>query len=362
MYYTLKDHQGSLTATVCGNTVERLSYDAWGRRRNPVGFGYSNVTHTFDRGYTLHEHYDDFGLINMNGRCYDPVIGRMLSPDVAIQDEHNMQAYNRYSYCFNNPLRFTDPSGYVVSDGLGYLDWNYLIDVEFDNLRINCNSFNTDLSEGIFNPVYDLNGKFLGTTIEGFTGQVLIYKGKKELDFSNMSVTQAYLTEDVDTFDNLKKDLSGEAKSNIWTDIVSQMEGCQVFDETFSLNDLNNGRIIFDPTIKASWLSSYVNGSGKGRIRGSGNYKYETTVENVQSSIIVHEYYSHIKKNQADEYKSHRWAYKNVINFKSLWNETTPAYKGFVVRKLQEYTKSETGRPIVDPPYRYSYNKYKHRH
>lgn len=36
MHYTLKDHQGNLTATVCGNTVERLSYDAWGRRRNPV--------------------------------------------------------------------------------------------------------------------------------------------------------------------------------------------------------------------------------------------------------------------------------------------------------------------------------------
>ena len=36
MHYTLKDHQGSLTATVHGNTVERLSYDAWGRRRNQI--------------------------------------------------------------------------------------------------------------------------------------------------------------------------------------------------------------------------------------------------------------------------------------------------------------------------------------
>ncbi|WP_373728873.1 RHS repeat domain-containing protein [Bacteroides heparinolyticus] len=111
---TLIDHQGNLTATICGSTVERLGYDVWGRRRNPVGFGYGNVSHTFDRGYTLHEHYDDFGLINMNGRLYDPVLGRMLSPDIAIRDGHNAQAYNRYSYCFNNPLRFTDPSGYVV--------------------------------------------------------------------------------------------------------------------------------------------------------------------------------------------------------------------------------------------------------
>ena len=117
---TLKDHQGNLTATIHGNTVERLSYDAWGRRRNPVGFGYATVAEpveaTFDRGYTLHEHYDEFDLINMNGRLYDPVLGRMLSPDIAIQDLYNQQAYNRYSYCLNNPLRFTDPSGYVVDE------------------------------------------------------------------------------------------------------------------------------------------------------------------------------------------------------------------------------------------------------
>ena len=34
-----------------------------------------------DRGYTLHEHYDDFGLINMNGRVYDPFKSTFLSPD-----------------------------------------------------------------------------------------------------------------------------------------------------------------------------------------------------------------------------------------------------------------------------------------
>ncbi len=97
MTQRLPNHQGNLTATIHGNAVERLGYDAWGRRRNPVGFGYGTVAEpveaTFDRGYTLHEHYDDFDLINMNGRLYDPVLGRMLSPDIAIQDEYNAQAY-----------------------------------------------------------------------------------------------------------------------------------------------------------------------------------------------------------------------------------------------------------------------------
>ena len=115
LHYILKDHQGNLTATIHGSTVERLSYDAWGRRRNPVGFGYGNVTCTFDRGYTLHEHYDDFGLINMNGRVYDPVMSSFLSVDRYVQQPENSQSFNRYAYCMYNPLKYVDPSGWLMS-------------------------------------------------------------------------------------------------------------------------------------------------------------------------------------------------------------------------------------------------------
>ena len=62
-------------------------------------------------GFTIHEHYDVFGIINMNGRCYDPWLGRMLSPDNYVQAAGYSQNYNRYSYCINNPLIFTDPTG-----------------------------------------------------------------------------------------------------------------------------------------------------------------------------------------------------------------------------------------------------------
>ena len=158
MYYTLKDHQGSLATVVYGNTVERLSYDPWGRRRNTTNFGYDNVSYTFDRGYTFHEHYDEFDLINMNGRLYDPILGRMLSPDIMVQDEQSSQAYNRYSYCFNNPLRFSDPSGYVVTippEFEKYYMPQYLDDLDaykqelekmgLDNVEL---SYNTELAEG----------------------------------------------------------------------------------------------------------------------------------------------------------------------------------------------------------------------
>ena len=54
---------------------------------------------------------NDFDIINMNGRLYDPVLGRFLSPDNFVQMPDNAQSYNRYSYCLNNPLKYTDPSG-----------------------------------------------------------------------------------------------------------------------------------------------------------------------------------------------------------------------------------------------------------
>jgi hypothetical protein len=48
----------------------------------------------------------------MNGRIYDPTLGRFLQADPYIQAPKNSQSYNRYSYVLNNPLSFTDPSGY----------------------------------------------------------------------------------------------------------------------------------------------------------------------------------------------------------------------------------------------------------
>jgi len=60
-----------------------------------------------------HEMQNEFNLINMNGRVYDPVLGRFLSPDKYIQEGDNSQNYNSYSYCLNNPLKYADPSGNV---------------------------------------------------------------------------------------------------------------------------------------------------------------------------------------------------------------------------------------------------------
>ncbi|RDX33513.1 RHS repeat-associated core domain-containing protein [Arcobacter sp. HD9-500m-PIT-SAG02] len=70
------------------------------------------------RGYTGHKHLYDLGLIDMGGRMYNPSIGKFLSGDPFIQDSINSQNYNRYTYVMNNPLKYTDPTGYLYDSGI----------------------------------------------------------------------------------------------------------------------------------------------------------------------------------------------------------------------------------------------------
>ncbi len=105
--YAYTDNLGSILTAVStdGTVVYNADYDAWGRQ---------NVTSDYvgyHRGYCGHEMMPEFGLINMNGRLYDLVLGRFLSPDNYVQMPDFSQNFNRYSYCLNNPLKYTDPSG-----------------------------------------------------------------------------------------------------------------------------------------------------------------------------------------------------------------------------------------------------------
>jgi RHS repeat-associated protein len=122
--YWHKDQLGSLIATTdhAGAVTDRYAYDPYGKRRYTTGtydaFGNLIVDWTTDtnkgtdRGFTGHEHLDDLGLIHMNGRVFDPTIGRFLQADPFVQDPYNLLNFDRYGYCFGSPMVCTDPSGY----------------------------------------------------------------------------------------------------------------------------------------------------------------------------------------------------------------------------------------------------------
>ncbi len=123
--YAHRDHLGSVESVTdaSGNELAVLGYDPHGERRRPdwtarltgaeiealLGARGERVS----RGFTRHEHLDRTGLVHMNGRMYDPRLGRFLSPDPIVGDPTSSQSWNLYSYVGNNPLSYVDPTGLV---------------------------------------------------------------------------------------------------------------------------------------------------------------------------------------------------------------------------------------------------------
>jgi RHS repeat-associated protein len=148
--YVTSDHLGSgnLLLSSAGTKLINESYAAFGYRRSsnwsaPLASSsgdYTTIASTTRRGYTdaFHEMLDNVGLIHMNGRIYDPVIGRFLSADPINAEVGNSQSGNPYSYVQNRPLTLTDPTGLQSS-------WP---NVSYPNCQSFCRSQdNADLNE-----------------------------------------------------------------------------------------------------------------------------------------------------------------------------------------------------------------------
>ena len=257
LHYVLKDHLGSWsTITDCNGAVEQeLSYDAWGNRRDPDTWfrnWYNPALEEpmFDRGYTGHEHLYAFGLINMNGRCYDPVMSSFLSVDAYVQSPDNSQNFNRYAYCLNNPLKYTDPSGWVVLGGsmgshtTGAVEWgtNYAPVYEprdFGLLQLTVNAEPTIYSKGnemkgggggSHSGFFDQNGNYLGSDGRK-NGKVYVLRSeiqevmaKKDeiLRFFNEGVSKLTINEIYSCFVEI---LPSNIGRNVMYNIVSQDDG-----------------------------------------------------------------------------------------------------------------------------------------
>ncbi len=120
MRYITLDHLGSTDRIVdaTGKVLVAESFGALGSRRNATWSGPPNATElakiaalTRD-GFTGHEHLDNLDLIHMNGRVFDPRLGRFISADPYVTLPFDGQGLNRYAYALNNPLAFIDPSGF----------------------------------------------------------------------------------------------------------------------------------------------------------------------------------------------------------------------------------------------------------
>ena len=119
-YYRHDDHLGStehLTDNAGANVVME-SFGAYGKRRGtnwtgtPTPAELTTINNTTRKGFTEHEMLDSTDLVHMNGRVFDPLVGRFVSSDPVEGCGQNTQNPNRYAYVRNQPLIATDPTGF----------------------------------------------------------------------------------------------------------------------------------------------------------------------------------------------------------------------------------------------------------
>jgi RHS repeat-associated protein len=110
LYWLLGDHlrSTSLTLNSSGTKTGELRYKAYGETRYTWG------TTPTDHRFTDQLQVQSLGVYSMGARWYDPYLARWLSADTLVPDPANPQSLNRYSYGYNNPVKFWDPDGHFA--------------------------------------------------------------------------------------------------------------------------------------------------------------------------------------------------------------------------------------------------------
>lgn len=190
--YHHKDLLGSvgLETNENGTVQNQYAYDPWGAPRTPSTWASLSTWPNYgsDRGYTSHEMLEGLELVHMNGRIYDPAIGRFLTADPFVQFSGDSQSYNRYSYVLNNPLRYSDPSGHFVfvlgmgaywaSAGVTTQTFGYFVATMFaagfiDTFMMTGGDVDQALQAGAFTAAASVVTFGIGTAFESPTGGLL---------------------------------------------------------------------------------------------------------------------------------------------------------------------------------------------
>ena len=132
-----------------------MKYHPYGAARSTTG---SMVTDKLFTGQQKESPVPDtLGLYDYGARFYSTLTGRFLSPDPVVPKPGDPQTLNRYAYVRNNPLRYTDPSGYDACPGI---------------LDRAC-----DLGDAIRDAAQEAGGKIKACAGDIFVGGVLVYAG-----------------------------------------------------------------------------------------------------------------------------------------------------------------------------------------
>jgi RHS repeat-associated protein len=110
LYFLLSDHLGSTSLTIGDDestVIAELRYKPWGSIR------YSNGSTPTDYTFNGHRSVSYIKLILMGSRYYDSTLGRFTQPDTIVPvGVQGIQAFDRFAFVNNNPLRYVDPTGH----------------------------------------------------------------------------------------------------------------------------------------------------------------------------------------------------------------------------------------------------------
>ena len=322
------DLLGSVTSVVKGDgtPVFCAGYDEWGLQdvsQNDLGL---------IRGYTGHEMLPELNLVNMNGRMYDPVLARFLSPDDYVQLPSSAQGFNRYAYCMNNPLKYVDPSGEFIATIFGFFKgiWNFIFNgakwnAPFKEAAKNFH-YETKLFGGLF------QGSFKQIISRWFleTPQTLI-----GLVYSDLNIGLSKI-ETIEYFDGATYIINKNSETNKGITFGS-------FINIKTTNEIPYTDNKFDPTKEGVYMHEY------GHYRQSQEllslYLPVIGLLSFDSAAIFNEKlfdppFSKHKKNWVE-----RWANKRAAHyFKDYdvdWNKDVTLYKNPHTEKMEYYILSQ---------------------
>ena len=108
LHWAGTDHLGGTIRVMDSSfaAVDGMRYEPYGEDRD------TGTSLNTDRKFTGQTEDQTVGLYWYASRAYDPAIGRFVSPDSIVPAPGYPPALNRYSYVYNNPLKYTDPSGH----------------------------------------------------------------------------------------------------------------------------------------------------------------------------------------------------------------------------------------------------------